>query len=162
MMAEDNQPWGFRFFRGINAEVSMPTGSLCSERNAIGSALAQCPSIRRDNFAAIAVLSLHHDAKTMSGGKAKGHTDAGRKRRAEEFGDAPLSPWRLKRWRSNSETSPRHMHMELSQHVNGDNPSPSSSASLEVERSPFRARRRAYGSERCRGPKSDTALWSMH
>mgnify|MGYP002039706169 CR=1 FL=1 len=28
------------FWRGMNVEVSMPTGTLCAERNAIGNALA--------------------------------------------------------------------------------------------------------------------------
>jgi hypothetical protein len=36
---------GYSFFRGINLEVSMPTGSLCAERNAIGQALAADPCI---------------------------------------------------------------------------------------------------------------------
>ena len=35
------------FFVGMNIEVSMPTGTLCAERNAIGSALASDPSLRR-------------------------------------------------------------------------------------------------------------------
>jgi hypothetical protein len=36
----------FEFHRGVNLEVSMPTGSLCSERNAIGNALAANPLSR--------------------------------------------------------------------------------------------------------------------
>jgi cytidine deaminase len=47
-----------RFFRGINLEVSQPTGSLCSERNAIGSALAEDPSLKRRDLLMIAVLAL--------------------------------------------------------------------------------------------------------
>ena len=46
------------FFRAINTEVSMPTGSLCAERAAIAMALALDPAIHRKDFRAIAVLSL--------------------------------------------------------------------------------------------------------
>ncbi len=44
-------------FRGINLEVSLPTGSLCSERAAIAAAVAQRPFLRREHCVAIAVLS---------------------------------------------------------------------------------------------------------
>ena len=47
----------YQFFRGVNCEVSMPTGSLCSERNAIGTALATHPEIRREQLKAVAILS---------------------------------------------------------------------------------------------------------
>ena len=47
-----------QYFRGVNLEVSMPTGSLCSERNAIGNALASDPALRRKDLFGIAVLSL--------------------------------------------------------------------------------------------------------
>lgn len=46
------------FFRGTNMEVSMPTGSLCAERNAIGSALAQNPALKREDLKMIAVLAI--------------------------------------------------------------------------------------------------------
>ena len=36
----------------------MPTGSLCAERNAIGTCLATDPSIRRGDMVAMAVLSM--------------------------------------------------------------------------------------------------------
>ncbi|CAH0481146.1 unnamed protein product [Peronospora belbahrii] len=45
--------------RGMNCEVSMPTGSLCAERNAIGSALANDPTITRRAIKMIAVLGLN-------------------------------------------------------------------------------------------------------
>jgi cytidine deaminase len=45
------------FTHGMNVEVSMPTGSLCSERAAIAAALAADPSLSRQHFKAIAVLS---------------------------------------------------------------------------------------------------------
>lgn len=47
-----------RFYRGMNLEVSMPTGSLCAERNVIGSAIAADPSLRRADIKIIAVLAL--------------------------------------------------------------------------------------------------------
>ncbi len=45
-------------YRGCNMEVSMPTGSLCAERNAIGSALAADLTLRRRDLKIVAVLSL--------------------------------------------------------------------------------------------------------
>lgn len=45
-------------FQGMNMEVSMPTGSLCAERCAIGQALARDPSLRREHMRQIAVLSV--------------------------------------------------------------------------------------------------------
>jgi hypothetical protein len=39
-------------------EVSMPTGSLCAERNVIGTALADNPSLRRQDLKVIAVLAV--------------------------------------------------------------------------------------------------------
>jgi cytidine deaminase len=59
MIQRDDGP--VRYFRGVNLEVSMPTGSLCAERNAIGSALAQDPSIVRNDFKMIAILALKLD-----------------------------------------------------------------------------------------------------
>jgi cytidine deaminase len=47
-----------RLFRGTNMEVSMPTGSLCAERAAIGSALAANPNLRRQDLKLIAVLAV--------------------------------------------------------------------------------------------------------
>ena len=44
--------------RGINLEVSLPTGTLCAERNAIGTALCMFPNLQRRDIYAVAVLSL--------------------------------------------------------------------------------------------------------
>lgn len=44
------------FVRGINMEVSLPTGSLCAERNAIGTALTNDPTLLRKDLRAIAVM----------------------------------------------------------------------------------------------------------
>jgi cytidine deaminase len=46
------------FWRGMNVEVSMPTGTLCAERNAIGNALAGDHSVHRRDMLAVAVLSV--------------------------------------------------------------------------------------------------------
>jgi cytidine deaminase len=53
--AEQTEPV---LFRGTNMEVSMPTGSLCAERNVIGSALARFPALKREDLKLIAVLSI--------------------------------------------------------------------------------------------------------
>lgn len=45
-------------YRGTNMEVSMPTGSLCAERNVIGTALASNPSLKRQDLKCIAVLAV--------------------------------------------------------------------------------------------------------
>mmetsp|Transcript_69104 Transcript_69104/g.183980 ORF Transcript_69104/g.183980 Transcript_69104/m.183980 type:complete len:198 (-) Transcript_69104:303-896(-) len=47
-----------QFVRGCNLEVSMPSGSLCAERNAIGTALSMYPDVERKDFCGVAVLSL--------------------------------------------------------------------------------------------------------
>jgi len=52
---EDERP---TYYRGVNVEVSMPTGSLCAERNAIGAAIAADPSLRREHFKMVAVLFM--------------------------------------------------------------------------------------------------------
>lgn len=44
--------------RAVNLEVSLPTGTLCAERNAIGTAFAAQPDMRRADIEAVAVLSL--------------------------------------------------------------------------------------------------------
>jgi len=45
-------------YRGTNMEVSMPTGSLCAERNVIGTALASDPGLKREDLVMVAVLSV--------------------------------------------------------------------------------------------------------
>jgi len=47
-----------QFYRGMNLEVSMPTGTLCAERNAIGNALASDQTLRREDIRSVAVLSV--------------------------------------------------------------------------------------------------------
>ncbi|GKY97742.1 hypothetical protein MPSEU_000732400 [Mayamaea pseudoterrestris] len=56
-------------YRGTNMEVSMPTGSLCAERNVIGTALANNPALKRQDLKVLAVLAVpfqEPDVKTQS------------------------------------------------------------------------------------------------
>ena len=48
-------------YRGTNMEVSMPTGSLCAERNVIGTALTSNPSLKREDLRMVAVLAVPLD-----------------------------------------------------------------------------------------------------
>ena len=50
-------------YRGTNMEVSMPTGSLCAERNVIGTALATNPRLKRQDLKCIAVLAVPQPPK---------------------------------------------------------------------------------------------------
>lgn len=71
-------------YRATNMEVSMPTGSLCAERNAIGSALAENPSLTRKQIKQIAVYSINpKEWKTSSDG-AKARSDSNMSDRAVE------------------------------------------------------------------------------
>ena len=65
---------GHEFYRGVNLEVSMPTGSLCSEQNVIGTALACDPTLRRADLFGVAVLSLK---KTCGEGSGSGNAQNG-------------------------------------------------------------------------------------
>ncbi|CAE7681481.1 NPC1 [Symbiodinium sp. CCMP2592] len=47
-----------RFARGINSEVSLPTGSICAERAAIGNARANYPGVVCSHMKGIAVLEV--------------------------------------------------------------------------------------------------------
>ena len=58
VLQKSNEDSKYSVIRGVNLEVSLPTGSLCAERNAIGSALVQHPMLRRDDILCVAVLSL--------------------------------------------------------------------------------------------------------
>ena len=52
-----------RYYRGVNLEVSLPTGSLCSERSAIAAALSADSSLCRSDMKMIAVLALPIQSK---------------------------------------------------------------------------------------------------
>eukprot|EP00605_Chrysophyceae_sp_TOSAG23-4_P001026 GSChrysophyteH1.ASY1.ANO1.1127.1 assembled CDS len=56
-----------KIYRGTNMEVSMPTGSLCAERNVIGSALAADITLKRQDLKVIVVYSAHAET-TQDGG----------------------------------------------------------------------------------------------
>jgi cytidine deaminase len=47
----------YDFIRSCNLEVSLPTGTLCAERSAIGQALSRYPTLRREQIKAVAVFS---------------------------------------------------------------------------------------------------------
>jgi cytidine deaminase len=57
-MGVEGEPGRLCSIRGLNLEVSLPTGSLCAERNAIGSALVRFPQLKREDLQAVSVLSL--------------------------------------------------------------------------------------------------------
>jgi len=65
---EKNGP--VKLYRGTNMEVSMPTGSLCAERNVIGTALAANPTLKRHHLKIIAVLSVSA-SKSDSGSRSR-------------------------------------------------------------------------------------------
>jgi len=56
-------------YRGTNMEVSMPTGSLCAERNVIGTALASNVGLKREDLKCVAVLAvnLHREEELGEG-----------------------------------------------------------------------------------------------
>lgn len=55
-------------YRGTNMEVSMPTGSLCAERNVIGTALASNPKLKREDLKCVAVLAVPQPTKASAPG----------------------------------------------------------------------------------------------
>mmetsp|Transcript_62766 Transcript_62766/g.152832 ORF Transcript_62766/g.152832 Transcript_62766/m.152832 type:complete len:969 (+) Transcript_62766:111-3017(+) len=58
VLAVETKEGDVKLYRGTNMEVSMPTGSLCAERNVIGTALARNPALRRQDLKMIAVLAV--------------------------------------------------------------------------------------------------------
>jgi len=50
-----------QYMRGINSEVSLPTGAICAERAAIVKARTDLPGIRREHMKGIAVLEVAAD-----------------------------------------------------------------------------------------------------
>ncbi|CAM9747199.1 unnamed protein product [Discosporangium mesarthrocarpum] len=56
-----------KVYRGTNMEVSMPTGSLCAERNVIGSALAADLTLLRRDIKIVAVLGMTLDRSGKDG-----------------------------------------------------------------------------------------------
>merc|ERR1719427_1685754 len=48
----------YEYIRGINSEISLPTGSVCAERAAITAARSRFPDLKRKHFYAIAVMDF--------------------------------------------------------------------------------------------------------
>ena len=65
------------YWRGMNVEVSMPTGTLCAERNAIGNALAGDQTLCRKDMAYVAVLSMDLTPPGGGGGGSGGSGGGG-------------------------------------------------------------------------------------
>lgn len=72
--------------RGTNLEVSLPTGSLCAERNAIGSALASDLSLKRQDIKLVAVYSA--SLEPSMGGSTPDRRDRG-----DSFSVLPISEY---------------------------------------------------------------------
>jgi A distinct subfamily of CDD/CDA-like deaminases len=68
VLAVQTKEGGVQLYRGTNMEVSMPTGSLCAERNVIGSALARNPALRRQDLKLIAVLAVPNPPQGTNAG----------------------------------------------------------------------------------------------
>ena len=66
LLVDKGDDEGYKLYHGTNMEVSMPTGSLCAERNVIGTALAADFGLRRTHLRMIAVLGLNLDEQVES------------------------------------------------------------------------------------------------
>lgn len=78
-----------KLYRGTNMEVSMPTGSLCAERNVIGSALADDPTLMRQDIKVIAVYSVNMSASNASQ-SANAASEETRGQRSDSLPQEPL------------------------------------------------------------------------
>ena len=124
---------GGRLYRGTNMEVSMPTGSLCAERNVIGSALAENPGLRREDLKCVGVLAfpmpknderrLPHVTSTNS----IGSVDAGTPARKPSIG-SEADEWIL-------QAAPASTNLDSSFHVIGQS---LPSETVEVSSTPLR------------------------
>jgi len=76
-------------FKGVNMEVSMPTGSLCAERNVIGSALSQDLTLKREHLKMIAVLSVSF----KSSSDKKNIIEYKKSKGKHSFQSSPTSPF---------------------------------------------------------------------
>mmetsp|Transcript_3893 Transcript_3893/g.5942 ORF Transcript_3893/g.5942 Transcript_3893/m.5942 type:complete len:455 (-) Transcript_3893:464-1828(-) len=86
-------------YRGTNMEVSMPTGSLCAERNVIGTALAADPGLKRGDLRIIAVLAVPFSDDKFSQDEEVNHHNIGEvlADKLQIVHDARLSRAKLKR-----------------------------------------------------------------
>jgi hypothetical protein len=82
-----------QYFYGMNVEVSMPTGSVCSERVAISMALAMNPWLKRADIRAVAVISLpkldHPDSRVQYAYESVGVAPASNYYKASHSQHAP-------------------------------------------------------------------------
>jgi cytidine deaminase len=127
---QGNQP---KLYRGTNMEVSMPTGSLCAERNVIGSALAGDITLRRQDIVGVAVLSapgLKTTKSTTSSARCKCCTGSC----GMETSDRSLSPLYTGLRQALSPVSPSKQSPIARQFsVSRDQPSPPATKSLTVD-----------------------------
>eukprot|EP01135_Chromosphaera_perkinsii_P008125 Nk52_evm41s1129 gene=Nk52_evmTU41s1129 len=92
-----------KYLRGMNIEVSMPTGTLCAERNAIGNALSSDPSLTRRDLKMVAVLSIPLSKN------ASGEARVSSKRNSSELPEKLTEAIQLD-CPDNNNTSPRSRH----------------------------------------------------
>lgn len=57
---------GYKFVPGINIEVSIATGSICAERNAISSALSLYPNLLKNDIQCIAIGSFNLETRQLN------------------------------------------------------------------------------------------------
>ena len=91
---------GYKLYHGTNMEVSMPTGSLCAERNVIGTALAADFGLRRTHLRMIAVLGLNLDEQVESLSRTSESALAPRSPVNNSAARPPDSPSHIRRVRS--------------------------------------------------------------
>uniref|UniRef100_A0A0G4H0A4 RanBP2-type domain-containing protein n=1 Tax=Chromera velia CCMP2878 TaxID=1169474 RepID=A0A0G4H0A4_9ALVE len=60
------------FVKGVNVEVSLPTGTNCAERAAFNNAVTDRPDLKREEFLAVAVLALRRESDHEKGGAGAG------------------------------------------------------------------------------------------
>lgn len=95
-------------YRGTNLEVSLPTGSLCAERNAIGSAFSADLTLKREDIKLVAVYSPENLEQYNSiSTSQQGQSDVDyRSRRNSSFDASVGSPGGRMRTDSNSSEIP--------------------------------------------------------
>ena len=112
-----------KLFRGTNMEVSMPTGSLCAERNVIGTALAENVGLKRGDLLAVAVLAVDLEGAAKKG-KLKGAGTRGKDEKSggsfggdgrqrddegghqSDSGSSPVRKVNIRKWSEEIDESP--------------------------------------------------------
>ena len=62
-----------QFYRGMNLEVSMPTGTLCAERNAIGEFVRSDRLLRKASLHTCPCALIRQCARVRPDAPARGH-----------------------------------------------------------------------------------------